>query len=168
MNPVQVTALRNTDYFYFLLEAVRTSELRVWASVFSMNLNFLDDTTLRVRDLAKELIAARARGVDVRILLSGEQVEFNSFRVANETASDYLREKGVDVRHYASEDKGQSHSKYVLIDGSWVVLGSHNWSPRSFAEGRDDSVALRSAELSSRMWRMFVQDWEQGEVRNVS
>lgn len=168
MNGVQVSALRNTDYFYFLLDAVRNSEDRIWAAVFSINLSFLADSNLRVRDLAKELIAAQTRGVDVRVLLSGERVEYNSFRVANEMSADYLTSRGIEVRNYGSADKRKSHAKYVVIDESWVLLGSHNWSPRSFALGHDDSVALRSAELNERMGRAFIADWDQGGERHVS
>ncbi|MEJ2756180.1 MAG: phospholipase D-like domain-containing protein, partial [Gammaproteobacteria bacterium] len=133
MNQVEVSSLRNTDYFYFMLETVRLAEDCVWASVFSMNLTFLDDTNLKVRDFVKELVSAQQRGVDVRILLSGERVEYSAFRVANEMANDYLMSQGVEVRRYASSDKRQSHSKYVIVDDSLVILGSHNWSPRSFA-----------------------------------
>jgi phosphatidylserine/phosphatidylglycerophosphate/cardiolipin synthase-like enzyme len=168
MKQVEVSILRNTDYFYFMLEAVRTADERVWAAVFSMNLNFLNDTNLKVRDFAKELIAAQHRGVDVRVLLSGESVEYNAFRVANEMANDYLTSRGIEVRRYGSTDKRQSHSKYVIVDDGWVILGSHNWSPRSFALGRDDSVALRSTELNRRVTATFVNDWSQGKVSHVS
>ena len=168
MKNVQVSALRNSDYFYFMLQAVERAESRIWAAVFSMNLNFLDDRNLHVRDFAKALIHAHERGVDVRILLSGERTEYNAFRVANETAYDYLASKSIDIRRYASSDKKQSHAKYVIVDDDWAILGSHNWSPRSFAAGRDDSVALRSSELNERLRRTFENDWQLGEAARVS
>jgi phosphatidylserine/phosphatidylglycerophosphate/cardiolipin synthase-like enzyme len=153
-----IAPLANKAYYYYLLDGIREARHRLWASVFFVNVDELADRDLKVRRLLKEVALAHDRGVDVRILLGGERERLNGFRVSNELSRTYLQHLGVEVRVYDGA-KINTHAKFVLIDDDVTLLGSHNWSPRSFARGIDDSVALRSDELNTRLARVFLDDW---------
>lgn len=51
------------------------------------------------------------------------------------------------------------HSKYVVIDHTLSVLGSHNWSAGSFATYDDVSIAVESVPLATALTQRFDTLW---------
>ena len=103
-------------------------------------------------DLARSLVAARARGADVRVvldptvpvtLLSGRQ----------------LAAAGVPVRYYPVDDHAQQidHVKLLLGDDR-ALVGGMNWGATS-DRNHDYALLLRSPPDLGRLSRIFEQDW---------
>jgi cardiolipin synthase len=103
----------------------------------------------------RALAAARGRGVRVRVLTNS--AASNDIRFANYRL--YLGfpgmiEAGVEVHLRRGEGK-TLHSKYFVVDGAWVSLGSSNfdyYSPRHCAEA---NVQVESEELGAALTRFF-------------
>jgi phosphatidylserine/phosphatidylglycerophosphate/cardiolipin synthase-like enzyme len=97
--------------------------------------------------LAKALIDAKNRGVEVKVVIEEEN--------AYGQGSDYqiLRDAGVDVR--LDGNPALMHHKFMIVDGEIMVTGSYNWS--TAAEDRNDEnfVVIRDEEVVDRFTQEF-------------
>ncbi|MBI3280808.1 MAG: cardiolipin synthase B [Acidobacteria bacterium] len=112
---------------------------------------FVPDDSLR-----KELAGAvRERGVEVRILVPGLSIDHLLSRHASRRLMGNLLEAGVKIYEYRPS---MIHTKALVIDGLWGVVGSANMNARSF--GRDDEVnlAVRDAAFAARLEQDFQRD----------
>jgi len=105
------------------------------------------------RDVVEALERAKARGVDVRII-----VERNTISGGNDEIYRELGAKGFNVR-YASRVYALTHSKFMIIDGDIVLVGSHNFSNSALYENREASVIIRSEDIARQFGETFGTDW---------
>lgn len=123
-----------------LLELVNGADVSIYFMAFS----FTQD------ELADALLDAAERGVEVRGVFEGSQVESNTGG-----EFDYLLTNGLDVRR--DGQRGSMHHKAFIIDGRIVVAGSYNFSRN--AEKRNDENTL--IIVSGAMTRAFTAEfWE--------
>jgi len=115
--------------------ALRRAEREVWVEQPYVS----DDA------LVGELIAARERGVDVRMILpsSGDSRFMNS---ANLLTARALVKSGVRVYVYP----GMTHVKAALYDG-WACLGSANFDKLSLRVNRETNVATSDPVFVGRL-----------------
>lgn len=108
--------------------------------------------------LLAALGAATARGVAVRVLLDRDRDD-DPYRstVTNADAVAYLRGQGVPVRQDPEDEL--LHSKFVVVDGALVVIGSHNWSLGSFEQMDEVSVCVESPPLAAALRARFDAVW---------
>lgn len=158
--------LRGRDYHDYLIAELRSARLRLWASIFIVDVNRATDPDLLVRTLLKEVAAANARGLDVRMVI-GDSKQALGIRHRNRVARAFLRNRGVEVRRYAAARPLSTHNKFVVLDDDQIVLGSHNWTHRAFRESEEDSVAVVSTELNARLREEFLWAWTQSELEMV-
>lgn len=130
----------DAEIFKAQREAIRRAKKRIYIQ----NAYFSDD---RIVD---ELIKARGRGVDVRVILPGEN-DIGIMDANNRIKANQLFNNGVKVYFY----NGMSHVKAALYDG-WAVVGSANFDKMSLfinsemSLGIDDPVFV--AELEQRLF----------------
>ena len=105
------------------------------------------------------LCEAPARGVDVRILVNGRQVDKEVVRETGQRQYGRLLESGVRVFEY---ERTMLHAKVMIADG-WANIGSSNLEHRSL--GLDDEliVAFTEADLVDEVARHFGDDLEVSE-----
>jgi len=86
---------------------------------------------------------ASERGVSVRIIVDDE--------------SPVTEVKGAEVRicHFYKI----YHSKFMVIDSSLILIGSHNFPGAAFKTNRELSLIYRSSELALAMKEIFESDW---------
>lgn len=98
--------------------------------------------------LTRKLIAARARGVDVRAILTvkGNLGTMNRFEAI--TANRLLR-GGVRVYLYP----GMTHVKALSADGVWSYIGTGNFDELSLRNNREVSLAIASPALAGELDR---------------
>jgi len=102
-------------------------------------------------DIAEALVAAKDRGVKVRVLLDGDNVDMDYSKAES------LVDNGISVRHETGA--GLMHNKFAVVDDSIVLTGSFNWT-RS-AEGANDENLLKivSPELAAQYAEEFSELW---------
>ncbi len=101
------------------------------------------------------LIDAKKRGVDVRIMVSGERNEnwlsrHNAVRLYGR-----LLEAGVEILEY---DKTLLHHKTMVVDGVWATIGTTNFDSRSFAHNEENNVCFYDAQVAARLSAIFEED----------
>jgi phosphatidylserine/phosphatidylglycerophosphate/cardiolipin synthase-like enzyme len=106
------------------------------------------------------LIAARRRGVDVRVVLT-IQSDSDVFNRANRVLADRLLRHGVRVYLYP----GMTHVKALAVDGCWAYTGSGNFDPLSMRHDRELGLTVSAGpvlvELTERLFRPDLRpEWE--------
>lgn len=119
---------------------------------------FLENAYLFSNDLIVALVRARLRGVDVRVILPGEN-NFSPGQGSNITMANYLRRHGVRVYFYP----GMSHVKALQVDG-WVCFGSANSDALSLRLNREVNLASSDAGFAARFkQKVFETDFAKSQ-----
>ncbi len=100
--------------------------------------------------LIASLNVASLRGVDVRIVIP-EKPDVRLVRWASMAQMWQVLEHGCRVwRSKAPFD----HSKLMIVDGQWTLLGSMNWDPRSLRLNFEFNVECYDAELATSLQKI--------------
>ena len=107
------------------------------------------------RAFADALCEAARRGVDVRILVNGQQVDKEVARQAGHRSYGKLLETGARIYEY---DKTMLHAKVLLVDDCWANIGSGNFDSRSFDLDLEINVAIFDRSLVAELATHFDED----------
>src|SRR6201996_3230329 len=107
--------------------------------------------------LLEAVIAARRRGVHVRVMLNPARRDGTS---DNQVARDTLLAAGVSVRD-SSTEFAVTHQKSMVIDGEVGYIESLNWETRDLTQTRDYAVETTSKAEVAEMVRCFNADWHE-------
>jgi cardiolipin synthase len=108
----------------------------------------------------KALLAARQRGVRVRILLPGKHIDSETVRIASKAEWGPLLLAGVEILEYQPT---MLHTKLVIVDNEMVSVGSTNFDIRSFQLNDEASLNVYDRAFAQSMTAVFEQDLQQGK-----
>jgi cardiolipin synthase A/B len=133
---------------FFFLSFLAARE-RLWiASAY-----FVPDKHLRA------VIKRRARaGVDVRLLLPNEHTDAKPIRWASQSYYQELLDAGVRIFEF---QPSFLHSKLVVIDGKWALVGSANMDVRSKELNEENVLGVMQPEFGAQVEESFARDLEQ-------
>lgn len=99
-------------------------------------------------ELANELINAKKRGVDVKLIIDATNVYSRKSKIKE------LRSAGVPVKveNYA----GKMHSKSIIIDDEYIVAGSMNFT-NSGENKNDENVLIIENKILARYYKGFFE-----------
>lgn len=116
---------------------------------------FIETPYFSDAELLAELVRARMRGVDVRVILPSEG-NHGIMNGANHYVTSQLLDYGVRVYAYP----GMSHVKAAVYDG-WACLGSANFDRLSLRSNQEANLATSDPETVQRLIdRLFLPDFE--------
>ena len=123
-----------------LLQRVRACRGRVLVTMYR----------LTDRSWIEELVAARKRGLLVRVLLDRND--------DNEAAFSQLESAGVEVR-WGSASYPVTHQKSLILDReAWVL--THNLQRLAFQENRGFALRIHDLTAVAEMEKVMLADWE--------
>ncbi len=105
--------------------------------------------------IVKALIAARQRGVRVRVVLPGPHIDSNTVRIASKAVWGPLLQAGVEIHVYQPT---MLHVKLLVVDHELVSVGSTNFDMRSFQLNDEASLNLYHAGFAGEMTAEFEAD----------
>jgi cardiolipin synthase len=117
---------------------------------------FLPDRALR-----RALIEVASRGVEVSIVLPGPTTDQRWVRYASRRMWGRLLEAGIRIYEYQGT---MMHTKALIVDGVWAVLGTTNMDNRSFEHNDEVNLAMCDPELAARLLRDYRQDIEDSDA----
>ena len=103
----------------------------------------------------KALIAARQRGVKVRVLVPGEHIDSDTVRLASKAEWGPLLQAGIEIYEYLPT---MMHNKLLIIDREMVSVGSTNFDVRSFRLNDEASLNVYDRPFAEKMTRVFEDD----------
>ena len=105
--------------------------------------------------IAKALIRAKDRGVDVRVILDGGVTSHQY------SPADFFANSGVDVKlDYAH---ALAHNKVMIIDGETVITGSFNFTKAAETKNAENVLVIRDKDLAAR----YAENWRKHEAHSV-
>lgn len=135
----------NSMSFFFLMAVLAARE-----TVYVATPYFIPDDPL------KEALAERARsGVDVRLLLPGPAIDNRSVRFSGQNHYDALLDAGVRIYEYQPTFL---HSKFVVIDSQWSIVGSPNINSRSRYLDEENVFGILDRALGAQLKETFEAD----------
>jgi len=105
--------------------------------------------------ISKALIAARQRGVKIRVLLPGKNTDSDAARMASKSAWGPLLLAGVEIYEY---DPTMFHNKMLIVDHLLVSVGSTNFDLRSFQLNDEASLNVYDPTFAAAMTGVFEKD----------
>ncbi len=98
--------------------------------------------------IAKAIVDAKKRGVDVRVILDKSQ------RTERYSAADFLANAGVPT--WIDMCCAIAHNKVMVIDGETVITGSFNFTRAAQEKNAENVLVLRDPELAAR----YAENWQ--------
>ena len=139
------TATGKVQIYHAQLAAIR----RAKSYIYIENAYFTDATLLR------ELILARQRGVDVRVILPAEN-DIGIMQTSNLVMANEMVRNGLRVYAYP----GMSHVKAAIYDG-WACVGSANLEKMSLRVSQELDVAFSDSASVDRLKQdLFETDFQ--------
>lgn len=108
----------------------------------------------------KALIAARQRGVRIRILVPGKHIDSDTVRLASKAEWGPLLQAGVEIHEYLPT---MMHNKLLIVDREMVSVGSTNFDVRSFRLNDEASLNVYDCGFAQKMTRVFEEDLKHAE-----
>ncbi len=100
-------------------------------------------------ELVGALVAARERGVQIRIVADARQAG------GKHSGIPFLLEKGVKVRLLRGHGRGIMHHKFVIFDGKLLVTGSYNWTDSAERLNHENLLVLDDPRIIGRYQAHF-------------
>ncbi len=119
-------------------------------SIYISNAYFVPDS-----DTRRALETAVRRGVDVRVVVPGEETDVPIVRHASRWHYEMLLRRGIRIFEYQPT---MMHSKTMVVDGIWTTIGSSNFDDRSFRLNDEVNVNVYDEGIAAEMEKMFHED----------
>ena len=158
--PPPVRLLADEDYAPALDTLLAHAERSIDVTMFSCVLPQDAKASHPVRKILDRLIERATAGVQVRVVFD-HGIPLSRQKPGDEPPSDqgarYLADHGIAVRW--DEDARTTHTKSLVLDGHWCVIGSTNWSYSALCKNREQSVVIDSVQLASDLTTHFTALW---------
>jgi len=104
----------------------------------------------------RRLVEGRARaGVDVRILLPDEHTDAKPIRLTTHRYYEEMLAAGIRVYEYQAT---MMHTKHVVVDGQWSIVGSPNMDIRSKELNMENVLGVLDTGFAAELEATFVKD----------
>lgn len=143
-----VTLLQDGAFITKALEGVKTAKKSVYICAYDWRW-YGNAPTLDIQQFNHELVKKIKSGLDCRAILD------------KETQADYIKQYGIKCKTYPTDRS--MHTKAVLIDEKYLIIGSHNLTKRGTGTNYevsllvdDPSVCLAFLDYFNQMWRNYA------------
>jgi cardiolipin synthase len=101
------------------------------------------------------LVDAKARGVDVKVMVSGIHNDNWFARQNSVRLYGPLLRAGIEVLEF---NRTMLHQKTMVVDALWATVGTTNFDNRSFAHNEENNVCVYDAAWAGRLHDIFLAD----------
>ena len=103
------------------------------------------------KNISKELVKAKNRGVSVRVILDATAAT-NGYSKHN-----YLRENGIPVK--VENWGGKMHMKSAIIDKRHLIVGSMNWTSAGESKNDENTLIIMNSNDASKYQSFYNLIW---------
>jgi cardiolipin synthase len=139
----------NVEALYYLAIAAARKSLDLTAAYFAPRPAFIE----ALQDAAE-------RGVRVRVLVPGPNIDKPPVWIAGRAAYADLIDADVEVYEYQPT---MLHAKTMVVDGAWSSVGSVNFDNRSFQLHDEATLCVSSEAFAAELTEQFERDLEVSE-----
>jgi len=149
-------------YFRAAKELIREAEKTVDLVVFKIT-RYGNFGRSKSNLLTEELVKARERGVEIRVVLDVNtwSEEINQ---SNREAALWLLGQGVRSVKLDSREV-TTHSKALIVDGESVLVGSSNWSYYSLAKNVEIDLVINDVPSVAEAFEVYFEEiWQRADI----
>jgi cardiolipin synthase len=95
------------------------------------------------------------RDVKIGVVVPGRRTDQRWVRLASRRMYGQMLDVGVRIFEY---EPGMTHTKMLLVDDLWAVVGTTNFDNRSFEHNDEVNVAFRDERVTARLTEDFDRD----------
>ncbi|MFW9958062.1 MAG: phosphatidylserine/phosphatidylglycerophosphate/cardiolipin synthase family protein [Candidatus Odinarchaeota archaeon] len=121
-------------------------------ATLDIEIPYISNSSIVVDELLDAIVAAKHRGVTVRIIT--EEGRNDNPEVALAFAEENIPVIWMDLRFFAA-----IHNKAFIADGRIVLICSVNWSEESISENREAGVIIEHNGIGAWYQAVFDYDW---------
>jgi len=110
-----------------------------------------------VMDFVNQLVAAKSRGVNVRVILEKSNYD-DRLNEGNLEAAEYLQKNGIEVRFEKPETI--THAKVILVDDDAAGIGSANFAMSGFRYYQEANIIIKDKNAIKSVWDYFENLWK--------
>jgi cardiolipin synthase A/B len=140
---------------YSMAEFFLVPILAARKSVFIVTPYFIPDMHLQ-----QALVKKAQAGVDVRLLVPGKNIDNKFVRLSAQANYEELLKAGVRIYEYRPTF---IHSKFMVVDRQWSVIGSPNLNYRSRQLDEENTHGILDRGLAGQLVSAFLADVEQAD-----
>jgi cardiolipin synthase A/B len=119
-------------------------------SIYVTQSYFVPNKTLR------EALKRKARsGIDVRVLVPNNYIDGKIIRWASHRYFEEFLEAGVRIYEYQPT---MIHSKTIVVDSSWSIIGSANIDVRSTELNKENILCISDKHFANQLEQTFLKD----------
>lgn len=107
--------------------------------------------TLSDNRIAQSVIAARERGVAVRIITDNDKVFDKGSDIR------LLQQTGIEIR--MDKTPNHMHHKFCVVDGVYLINGSFNWTRSASERNQENIVVSEDRQLVQQFTEQFKSLW---------
>ncbi|HIJ90230.1 MAG: phospholipase D-like domain-containing protein [Desulfobulbaceae bacterium] len=144
--PGAVRAVADSAYGDTLAALITNARQRIDLSMFLFKTTPASDN--RPTGLVRDLVAARQRGVTVRVILEYSKHDQTLNRANHETAQ-ALKKGGVAV--FFDSAGRTNHTKLAVVDRRYCLVGSHNLTQSALMHNHEFSLLLDNPALAEEI-----------------
>lgn len=104
------------------------------------------------KGITEALINAKNRSIDIKIIIDANSVNTRNTKHA------ILRENGIPVK--AENYAGKLHSKTMIIDDTYIILGSMNFSNSGENKNDENMIVLKNTKFAQNYKAFFLYLWK--------
>ena len=108
-------------------------------------------------NIAKELIKAKNRGVDIKIILDATAAK-NKY-----SKHKILRANGIKVK--VENFGGKMHCKSIIIDDKYIVTGSMNLTKAGINKNDENTLIIKNPKLAKQYKKYFLTLWKKIPIK---
>jgi cardiolipin synthase len=105
----------------------------------------------------RALVAAAKRGVKVKIITPGAEIDSSIVRAASHERWGPLLAAGIEIAEYQDT---MYHVKALVVDSLMVSVGSTNFDNRSFSINDEANLNILDAGFARQQVEIFERDWQ--------
>lgn len=152
---IDVLPLIDEDYFKRVHSTLRKAGESIYMVMFIVSPGKGENNPVNI--LLQDLIAARKRGVRVKVILERSKRAKGFVAKANRGAYYLLSQEGLDVKF--DNPKFKTHDKFLVVDRKVVIIGNHNWTKDALDGTQNEaSVLIKSKALAQEYLRYFYEN----------
>lgn len=102
--------------------------------------------------ISKTIIDAHNRGIPIRIIIS-------NCVLSNSKEVNYFKSIGIEVKYQKNEQTSYMHNKYSVVDSTWLIQGSMNWTHQATIKNWESVVITDIQSLVKIFTKSFEKTW---------
>ncbi len=132
---------KSNTYENGIKELIKNAEQYIYIPIFY----------LTHKELSKDLLNAKERGVEVKIILDATAAR-NKYSMHKS-----LREEGLSIK--VENFGGKMHAKSIVVDNQYIVSGSMNLTKAGNNKNDENTLIIKNTELAKQYKNYFIKLW---------